>query len=277
MENQKRIDWIDYAKALGIILVYVGHTGIPDELKSRIYMFHMPLFFLISGFLWNQDQYMKMPIGEFVKKKFKSYIIPYFKIGLVCLIIWGVFVNAMTLPLIEFKQALIRYVFGLCIYSRGTIEFMPHCSPIWFLTCLFCAEILFCFVMKSSRPQIFITICIVLAIALQYSPKLYWNIDTAVTSAPFLYAGYLIRQKLCLLTDKKILTPMIVVSLYFLIRCDWWTDFDGNRYDNVILMYLSSLSISVMLLASCYATDNFVRRYEPSKSKAILRPVGGVF
>lgn len=52
-KTSNRIDWIDRAKYLGILLVLLGHTDCPEAMKQSIYMFHMPLFFIISGYLWN--------------------------------------------------------------------------------------------------------------------------------------------------------------------------------------------------------------------------------
>lgn len=49
MQTEKRIDWIDYAKAIGIFLVVVGHTYAGNALTNWIYSFHMPLFFFLSG------------------------------------------------------------------------------------------------------------------------------------------------------------------------------------------------------------------------------------
>ena len=59
---QTRIEWIDLAKGVGIILVVVGHAGrglqnagladprgVLPVLDQAIYAFHMPLFFLLSG------------------------------------------------------------------------------------------------------------------------------------------------------------------------------------------------------------------------------------
>ena len=58
--SQNREVWIDYAKAIGIILVVYGHVArglysagidIPYELyvliDSIVYSFHMPLFFFL--------------------------------------------------------------------------------------------------------------------------------------------------------------------------------------------------------------------------------------
>ena len=57
MENtsSNRIEWADNLKALAIFLVVLGHTGLEGQsasyniLREWIYLFHMPLFFLLSG------------------------------------------------------------------------------------------------------------------------------------------------------------------------------------------------------------------------------------
>ena len=42
--------YIDYAKALAMLLVIMGHVNFAnDDLKAWIYSFHMPTFFLLSG------------------------------------------------------------------------------------------------------------------------------------------------------------------------------------------------------------------------------------
>lgn len=43
--------WVDIAKGIGIILVFLGHFNIPDTLRAEIYTFHIPLFFFLSGVL----------------------------------------------------------------------------------------------------------------------------------------------------------------------------------------------------------------------------------
>ena len=47
----KRELWIDILRGIGILLVVLGHTNPP--FKRIIYSFHIPLFFILSGFLWN--------------------------------------------------------------------------------------------------------------------------------------------------------------------------------------------------------------------------------
>lgn len=41
----ERIKWVDYSKSFGIFLVVLGHAGLPDNIRSIFYAFHIPLFF----------------------------------------------------------------------------------------------------------------------------------------------------------------------------------------------------------------------------------------
>ena len=75
-----RYDYLDNLKGILIILVVLGHAiqwTLPDcqhdVLFRVIYSFHMPLFFLISGFLTFKEHYDSM----LVKKRFIQCIIPF--------------------------------------------------------------------------------------------------------------------------------------------------------------------------------------------------------
>lgn len=64
---------ISVIKGIGIFLVVLGHTGMP--LTKHIYLFHMALFFLLSGYT------LKKKIGRILKafdnmllKRFKNCI-----------------------------------------------------------------------------------------------------------------------------------------------------------------------------------------------------------
>lgn len=80
VQNKQRIEWIDTIKGVGIILVLIGHCNIPN-INQYIYLFHMPLFYIISGYCWNVDKNCNLPFKDFFNKKFNSYIIPYLKIA----------------------------------------------------------------------------------------------------------------------------------------------------------------------------------------------------
>lgn len=67
VQNKQRIEWIDTIKGVGIILVLIGHCNIPN-INQYIYLFHMPLFYIISGYCWNVDKNRNLPFKDFFKK-----------------------------------------------------------------------------------------------------------------------------------------------------------------------------------------------------------------
>ncbi|MET3355555.1 UNVERIFIED_ORG: fucose 4-O-acetylase-like acetyltransferase [Xanthobacter viscosus] len=83
-----RFHWIDYAKAIGILLVVFGHvligmrfsafTQFPSWMTAAefyIYSFHMPLFFLLSGYVFPISKEKKF--GHFLVSSLINLFIPY--------------------------------------------------------------------------------------------------------------------------------------------------------------------------------------------------------
>lgn len=62
---------LDITKGIGIVLVVWAHARGP--FSRYMYLFHMPLFFLVSGYLFNRGCSLK----EFILKKIKSLYIPF--------------------------------------------------------------------------------------------------------------------------------------------------------------------------------------------------------
>lgn len=95
-DNQvvQRLDYIDLAKGIGIILVVFGHALSKDIaasnkiwgiVRSLIYMVHMPLFFMISGYLFQvkNQSYRRSTKLSFIAKKAKQYLIPYISFNVI--------------------------------------------------------------------------------------------------------------------------------------------------------------------------------------------------
>lgn len=81
---------VTYSKAVAIILMIVGHSAcsIPFFVQT-LYMFHMPLFFFMSGFCF-KNKYLSDPV-TFVKKRLKGIYWPYVKWSLIFLLFHNVF------------------------------------------------------------------------------------------------------------------------------------------------------------------------------------------
>lgn len=74
--NQNRIPEMDILKGIAIILVVVGHTKIPGN--SFIYLFHMAVFFIVSGYFYSEKSSESLKaVWKFTKKKIVSLWIPF--------------------------------------------------------------------------------------------------------------------------------------------------------------------------------------------------------
>lgn len=75
--KSKRIEYIDVAKGVTILLVIVGHVShLPEPIKSSIYSFHMPLFFLLSGYFFRKEDVLVT-----FKRMLPTIVIPYIVVG----------------------------------------------------------------------------------------------------------------------------------------------------------------------------------------------------
>ena len=57
-----RDDKVTIAKGIGILLMVAAHAGIPDMVNRFIVMFHMPLFFFMSGYCFKEKYLLPPPI-----------------------------------------------------------------------------------------------------------------------------------------------------------------------------------------------------------------------
>ncbi|MDE6418317.1 MAG: acyltransferase family protein, partial [Duncaniella sp.] len=79
-----RINWIDYYKAFSIFLIVVGHSVFQHiQLLYFIYLFNVPLFFFISGFL---EKTTPCDLKDNLLKVTYTLVIPYFIWNGLCII-----------------------------------------------------------------------------------------------------------------------------------------------------------------------------------------------
>ena len=53
-----RENWIDWTKAILIWLMVLGHARLNGILLDFVYAFHMPAFFVISGYLYKPHNFI---------------------------------------------------------------------------------------------------------------------------------------------------------------------------------------------------------------------------
>ena len=238
----QRIYWIDWAKALGIWLVVFGHA--PAKGHIFIYMFHMPFFFMLSGYL-----YRHVGLKEEIRRSFKGLIIPYLLYnGLLCLIayITGVFQSDIIYNVLLGNQEgiMIRYF-----------------SPLWFLISLFIMRIILSLIKSERRGGLLASLCVIISFycynkgCFSYNYD-YFQICTTLVCIPFFIGGYIMRMKNLFVNDKVLnISEFVkiggVVGLLFFIGYNngMINVFRATRAgDNILIFYLVGFGLSYYII-----------------------------
>lgn len=185
------IEFLDIAKGIGILLVVLGHAITIDLSKNYIilYLFrlliygiHMPLFFVIAGYLFEikKDKYYKLGFKNFIEKKIIRFIIPYLMFSFIVYFI--VFIVKLV-PKIYKLFIKFGYKFDTInqvLYSILTYE--KHIDKhLWFCYVMFIVLLISFFVNKymNNKKRIIISLIILFFIYLITSiiplPEIVWK------------------------------------------------------------------------------------------------------
>lgn len=152
--QQTRDQSIDVAKGIGMLMVVFGHTQ--SQYIQLVYQFHLPLFFFLSGVVFNEKKVDN--IKKFVLNKIKNLWLPFVKYEMVFLLLHNVF-SAMGFytersncalnytPMDTIKRAFL-------ILSMGFGEKLA--GPLWFLISSFEIVITFgliTFILRKLKVQ----------------------------------------------------------------------------------------------------------------------------
>ena len=116
--EKRRIEYFDTAKFIGMMMIILGHFGVP-EINRFVYTFHIPLFFLISGYFYAPRESTVL----LVKNKFRQLIIPYILVMLVVICIYGMQNWYKGISLSETGRGIFSYIIG---YFYGSGESDPR-------------------------------------------------------------------------------------------------------------------------------------------------------
>lgn len=211
-KDQYRSTNIDILRALGIVLVFVGHAwGAPNSLKNTIYLFHMPLFFCISGFL-----YKERSIRQVIRDKAKTLVYPYFSLGIL-VIIYNTVNEYYEQNIFSIKLFCRRFVV-LLIGSNIYADTSANIGVLWFVICLFVTCILF---EICKRKLSLIVVPLVTVGGVIYSQhRIVWlpyEVDVASIALSFFTFGYLIKKNLTWSLDNDKKKKMVLASLAMII------------------------------------------------------------
>lgn len=194
-----RIEWVDRARGLGIVLVVLGHTSTIPSLNSWIYAFHMPFFFWMSGFL-----YKSRPIAETLERRARTLLVPYFFFGILTWVYWAALERNWRSDSGNVWGTLVN----IFVARAGSENYAANVA-LWFLPCLFLTEVVFAALMVGaerlgaglSRWQVIAVaaialVCLVVGLFFTVwgGPRLPWTLDIVPIGIGFYALGNLCRR-----------------------------------------------------------------------------------
>ena len=199
-------DFWNIVKGVGIVAIIIGHCCV-DPVANYVYMFHIQLFFFVSGFLYSEKKYGDDPWLN-LAGRLKRLWLPYFIIITIFVLLHNVILWAGMQPEGTSEYSIKDMIVRICMAMFGVSdEFLA--GPVWFLRTLAMAMIIFGFIVSLSRIiekrtnlaiKIIIQVVIVIGFAVIGYPliathtQLPADMQISFEMIPFIWVGYLLRN-----------------------------------------------------------------------------------
>ena len=203
-----RLQWLDTAKGITILLMVLGHTSIPSVLSNFIWAFHMPLFFIASGWTtnWGKSGFM-----GFTKRKVRTLLVPFFVYSLVVL-------------LMQISQGWVD--FNYWIYN-GWMSY-----ALWFIPVLFLAS-LFAKLIYGIKNRYLLLGCACMFAGISgilsfYRLHLPWTLSSVPFATFLIVVGIELKRFNSIIVDSKLWYILILFIVTAVISHFWRLDLCYN-------------------------------------------------
>ena len=263
----ERIEWIDFAKGIGIICVILGHMAlIPEKLKIVICSFHMPLFFFLAGLTFNAKKYDSLKL--LIKDKIKKIVIQYILFAIVYYFYDVLYLSKNYISV----SFLIKRFLGIIINIRNT----TYAGGIWFLTCIFGVYIILYCINKVNQEKfwqkyIFAFMLFVIGYLFSFFKvhNLPWAIDVWFMASFFALMGVYMSDKVKKIPTKNksyifftiiLLIFMSIVSIFSYNYNKILIDMYSKAYGNPILFLIQTFLgiVGIIFLSKIFDKKNII-------------------
>ena len=250
MRQQRRIQYVDLFKSIGILLMVMGHVSYGVFFDHMIHGFHMPMFFWISGYLYNRVTNAQISGKQYVLKKAKTLIIPYVSIGLILCLVYSL-INGFDWQ--EFSH-----------FFWDNSEGIKVVGAYWFLTALFLCEIAYFLISRNMKNSIarIVMICIIAlfgSLSRSVLPfRLPFSMEAGMVGLGLFGLGRLTRDFMENNAQKHTsnVTSLLIeggtsVLALVLIRLNGYVNMRTGNYGNILLFWISVTLMLTALLVIC--------------------------
>ena len=222
MAQANKNNFISIGKALGIILMVLGHSGCSGTSTKMIYFFHMPLFFLCSGYFFSNIN-SPNDFKNYLKRKIKSLYIPFLKYSLVFILLHNCFIKlhiySPQVPYYDYKCIYIELIKAITM-----TDFELLIRPFWFIKELLLGSVLIAslsFILKShfEKRHQYIVFSVLLFLAIfcrQFSIFLpiIGDISILFLCASYIVLGTIYKKIEQYLSYNIIFIPITIIILW---------------------------------------------------------------
>ena len=235
-QTAKRLDHIDIAKAIGLLLVIYGHTFRMSMRAAHpwcafsytfVYRFHVPLLFLLSGMgcTLTAQKNRSLSARQYVCKKARSLLLPW---GIYSGFLYALFCMANLVPPV---RALLS---GSAYQLKQPAEYLwlvlrnenPYGFHLWYLPTLFWLVLTAWLLDKALSPAAARTAKLVLVVALPACYQLlftewFWAVKSYFQQGAFFFLGCVLPRE----TAEQHAKPLAL----FGALCGLWVVWDCCR------------------------------------------------
>ena len=231
-----RSKWLDIAKGITIILMVMGHSSIPHSFAAFIWAFHMPLFFIATGWTTNWE---KRTFFEYCIHRTKTLMLPFVSYSIiVCLILSH-----------HSSWKGVGY-----LLSHGWEGY-----PLWFIPVLFVASVISraVYEVKSKvfRLMLILSLAMVGVVLDNNNIYLPWAMST-VPYASFLVTGGCILKHIVNPEKPKIIWVLLCVMVTLWISLFYRLDMAWNNITPVIPLTIGAVSGTIMVFMLSSLIEN---------------------
>ena len=258
VQQKERIQWIDYARAIGMFLIIIGHTyQQAGFLQNLIFAVNVPIFFILSGYLTKPQS-----IKRIIKKDVYTLLIPYLVATLLMFIISFIrfFVH---IPLVNYQSTWYHYLLaGIFGMGTDTVFFnknIPAIGAVWFLLAMYFGNIFYQILLllaqkinnKNWKNTFLFLSSLIIALLSFFISKKYifpWSINAALISVFFYTIGHLIKEYNLL--DKNYLFFIgVILWLINAYITPFW--FNIGYTKNILITLLGTVGGSYAVMFIC--------------------------
>lgn len=256
MSSNNRVIWADQIKAFAIWTMVIGHVGLQNQsIMDLIFIFHVPVFFIISGYFDKGKDICK----AIVVKNFKSLLIPYFFFSIIAFsYCW---VSPYLHPELYYNgtiyQTFLKAFVGLFLMDdiSRSFAFLPL-GPVWFLVSLFWTRLIFsaCVTLWRTKRWMLIFIIAACILSVYYKWPSFFSIDSACMAFPLYTFGYCIKKYRVLerLHNKSVCILISIIGIlytYFIGLQNGRVNMDATSFgSSAIMFYVNAIVASVTLI-----------------------------